>query len=133
MGSEVRFEVDVTRAGEHLGITLFLFEEGDSPEDSSEQDCYFLVFEGEGDPDEVARQFGVCHEEAMASVNLRGQVTEELFAALLEDSIELAGELMVRHGHKPMDPDDVSEDLMTALFFDDEAPVSEETNPSLLN
>lgn len=132
MATEVRFEVEASRVDDHYGVTLFVHDSEEEPDEGDEVPVFFLVFRGpgDGDPTDAARHFGACHQEAMDTVGLQGQVTEEEFANKLEDSIELAGELMVRHGFQAMDADAVDQDLMTALFWDGDGP---ETDPSLLN
>lgn len=132
MSVEVRFEVEAARVEEHYGVTLFVHDAPGDPPDGTEVPCYFLVFQGpqDGDPSEVARNFSICHQEAMDSCGVRGQMTEDQFAKMLEDSVELAGELMVRHGLKAVDVDTVDEDMMCALFDDG---LYEETDPKLLN
>lgn len=132
MSVEVRFEVEAARVEDHYGVTLFVHDADDEPDDGDEVPVFFLVFRGpkEGDPTEAAQHFGRCHQEAMDSVGLEGQVSEEEFADRLENSIELAGELMSRHGFEALDPEAVDNDMMAALFSDAGSP---ETDPRLLN
>lgn len=132
MATEIRFEVDASRIDSHYGLTVFIHDSDSDPEDGEETPCYFLVFKGPdaGDPDAAARAFGTCHQAAMDSVGLEGRVSEEAFESLLEDSIELAGELMQQHGFEPVEVDTVDPGLMAALFYEEDEP---ETDPKKLN
>jgi hypothetical protein len=129
MGTSVNFEVDVSQIEEHFGLTLAVMEEGEE-EDSGP--CFFLVFKGpqSRDPMSVAQAFGVCHKAAMESVRLEGQLTEEDFESRLEDSIEIASELMISHGYEACVVREVDPSLLEALFSEVEF---EGMDPSLAN
>lgn len=125
---DVRFEVDVSSVDRTYGLTLFVIGE-DQEDDGDTCPCYFLIFEGpEGvDPESVAKTFSECHKNAIDSVGLAGDFTQASFETLLEDSIEMAGNMMSDHGFRALEADEVDKDLVRALFF------VEETNPKLLN
>lgn len=134
MGTEqINFEVDVAQIDKHYGVTLLvsnplLIEE----DENGEVPYYFLVFQGpeqDADHESVSKNFMSCFHGAMSSVGFNDRVDEDRFEAMLEDSVELAGELMVRHGFKVLDVKDVDEDLLQALF---EGTMPEE-DKSLLN
>ena len=129
----VSFEVDVACIDETYGVTIFV-RDPDLPEPDEDDivPCYFLVFKGEAgkDADDVARAFGACHEEAMETVGLKGSVTQEQFDENLEASIELAGELMVRHNLEGIDVEAVDAGVLQALFGIGGDP---EQDPSKLN
>jgi serine/threonine protein phosphatase PrpC len=124
---EVKFEIDVSRIDHKYGLTICLYENEKDPDESP---CFFMVFDGPAgqDPVEVARSFGQCHQDAMDTVGLKGELTEEQFTTKLDDSIILAGELMGRHGFISLELDKVDEGMLAALFA--EEPTSD---PSLLN
>jgi hypothetical protein len=131
MAYTVQFEVEASRIESHFGVTLFIRDADEEPEDGEEVNCYFLVFQGpDCEPDEAARKFGACHQEAMDVVGLEGIVTEEAFSEKLDSSVELAGDLMMKYGFKVLDTDNVDKTLMATLFFEAEDP---ETDPKLLN
>jgi len=79
----------------------------------------------------VTKAFGVCHQDAMESVGLAGIVTPETFESMLEESIELAGELMAKHDLKVLNVQDLDEHLVASLF--EEAAGMIETDPKMLN
>ena len=121
MTTEVRFEVEAARVDDHYGVTIFVLDADDEPKDGDDVQCYFLVFKGPeaGDPMETAKNYAVCHQEAMNSVKLEGIVTEEEFVERLDDSVELAGKMMSQHGYSVVDVDSVDPDIMNALFTDE--------------
>jgi len=134
MGTEqIDFEVDVAQIDKTYGVTLLvsnplLIEE----DENGEVPYYFLVFQGpeqDADHESVSKNFMSCFQGAMTSVGFNERVEEDRFEAMLEDSVELAGELMVRHGFKVLDVKDIDEDLLQALF---EGTLPEE-DLSLLN
>ncbi len=135
--SEIKFEVEASRIEKyegvtHYGVTLFVCSIDDEPEDHEEVPCYFMVFKGpdDGDLTEVARSYASCHQSAMDSVGLEGQISEEEFIERLENSIEVAGALMDKYGFTALDMDNV-DPIVTASLFGEEEP--EVTDPRLLN
>ena len=123
--AEVLFEVDVTNVDGTYGLTVVV-----THGDTGEVPYYFMAFEGPKGVDltSVAQSFGQCHGRAMDTVGLQGLVTPEQFESLLEDSLELAGDLMAGHGFKAVDVEGLDKDLLAALFNEGDEP-----DPSRLN
>ncbi len=124
--AEIRFNVDVNLIGQTYGLTVIISDA--SVSDEADSLCYFLVFKGpeNGDIEDTAKLYGSCHREAMDSLGLEGEVSEEQFSELLDNSIELAGQLMGPHGYEVMEIEDVDKDVLDALF-------RQEEDPSVLN
>ena len=118
MSTEISFDVEVSRIGTTYGLVLSLHEEETNDD---EDPCYFLVFEGPvgHDPVDAAKLFVTAHQDAMKSVGLGGEMTEEDFAEKLEASIEVAGDLMVRHGFTAQDVEQMDEGILAALFAEE--------------
>ena len=134
MGTEqINFEVDVAQIDKTYGVTILVSNSILVKEDENgEVPYYFLIFQGpeqDADHESVSKNFMRCFHGAMDSVGFNKRLDEDKFQAMLEDSVELAGELMVRHGFKVLDVKDVDEDLLQALF---ESGTFEE-DPSSLN
>jgi len=111
---QLQFEIDVVQLDSIYGVRVFV----DGMSDSDEVPCYYLVLSqldsgGKTDPFEIANAFGVAHQDAMAGLDPDGQLELEVF---IEDSIELAAELMVRHGFDFVKLDEVPPDIYGYLF-----------------
>ncbi len=134
MSSEIHFEIDSSRIDRTYGVLVTLSKKS-LPEDVKEEDIpyYLMVFNGPEkhvELEEVTKLFGLCHQDAMDSVGLFGTVTPETFDSLLEESIELAGEMMSQHGLDVLDVDSLDEELIEDLF---QTSTMEEVDPKLLN
>ncbi len=132
--SQVLFEVDVSNIDQMYGITIIVSDSHNQSFKEEEVPYYLLVFEGQKSeipPDDVAKQFMAAHSEAMTSVGLQGTLERDEFEALLEDSVELAGELMIRHGLNVLEFKDVDKDLVEALF--EKTLEDDEPEPLILN
>ena len=132
---DLHFEVESSRIERTYGI-MVTFAKCCLDESVQEDDIpyYLLVFEGPENHialEDVTKAFGVCHQDAMESVGLAGIVTPETFESMLEESIELAGELMAKHDLKVLNVQDLDEHLVASLF--EEAAGMIETDPKMLN
>lgn len=119
----VKFEFNVARHEDLYGFTLRVrdHEEGQEEQDDEECTSYHLVFKGpkEGDLSDVCDKFMACHKEARDSIGLVDKVSHDEFEEKMDTSIELAGDLMSRHGFKVEETENVDEDVLDALFSDD--------------
>jgi len=134
MSTEIQFEIDSSRIDRTYGV-LVTFSKSSFPDEIDEEDIpyYLMVFSGPEqhlELEEVTKLFGLCHQDAMNSVGLLGTITPETFNTLLEESIELAGEMMSQHGLDVLDVETLEESLIEDLF---QTSMGEEIDPKLLN
>ncbi len=130
MTAEIRFEIDADRIGQIYGVQVFICD-SDDIEDAGGEPYYMLFFKGpeaDVDPSSVAQIFGNCHIESMDSLGIEGVLDEDEFDKLMDDSLELAGDLMGRHGFKALDVDEVDKDVQDAFFSE-----ASTLDPSSLN
>lgn len=138
MSPSVQFVVEISNHLDKYGITLWVGDEDDDLDDDDTLPCYRLLFQGPPgtDEEEMAKMFGECHQEAMTSVGIEGEISPELFEEKLQDAIEVAGSLMVRYGYRNLNFEDVDEEIIEKLwdeYDDDFDPEDSSSQNKLLN
>jgi hypothetical protein len=126
MSSDVSFLVDVSAKDDLYGLILIVMENSDDEDEEERQarQDYYLVFRGKPEigEEEVAKLFITCHREAMDTVNLPededGSVPIEVYEQIFEDSLELAGDLMIRHNLESIDVETLSHEKIREVFKD---------------
>ncbi len=125
MSSDVSFLVDVSAKDDLYGLILIVMENSDNEDEERQaRQDYYLVFRGKPEigEEEVARFFMKCHQEAMDTVQLPededDSVPEEVYEQIFEDSLELAGDLMIRHRLEAIDVETLSHEKIREIFKD---------------
>lgn len=132
----VKFEFNVARHEDLYGFTLRVRDHEEGQEEQEDEECtsYHLVFKGpkEGDLSEICDKFMACHQEVRESIGLVQRVSPDEFEEKMDTSIELAGDLMSRHGFKVEETENVAEDILEALFSDDDDDCPDMDEPVVL-
>lgn len=130
--TSVSFEFNVARHENLYGFTLRVRDKEEGEEEQEDDECtsYQIIFKGprEGDLADIVDQFMACHLEARESVGLEDEVTSEEFEEKMGASIEIAGDLMMRHGFEIRESESVDQEILDMLFSedDDDSPELEE-------
>lgn len=130
----LEFSVHITEISGIYGVTIY----ADDGTDSDVVSCYRSVLRGSigRNIETVCQLFGQCHQDAMVTVGLAGDVTQSEYETLMESSVELAGKLMIEWGFNPATFDDIEENKLVELFRDsipDNCEIEEKKKPKLLN